>query len=189
MKGCRSFTDVEIEKLLLAMSPRNAALVILGLKTGLRISEMLSLRVEDVFCNGEITPTVHIKRRNLKGKREGRTLPLNPLVKIVLKRYFSLRQNVQGNEPLFLSESRLEVGKAITRVQAWRIINGASRRMGMVGTIGTHSLRKTFAQKMYNALDKDIVKTCKALGHSSLENTIAYLSFMEEDIDKAMMSL
>jgi len=41
---------------------------------------------------------------------------------------------------------------------------------------------------MYQALDQNIFKLQKALGHASPSSTVAYLSFNEEEIDEAAMS-
>lgn len=186
MKGCRSFTDEETVAISGSLCARDKALFILGIKTGLRISEMLSLRIEDVYCHGTIVSFFSVKKRHTKGKMESRTMPLHPLAKQAIEQYLTERGAWEPSEALFLSERG---SHAISRVQAWRVLHGTARRLDLQGTIGTHSLRKTFAQKIYNALDKDIVKTSKALGHKSLNNTVSYLSFLEEDIHKAILGL
>ncbi len=57
------------------------------------------------------------------------------------------------------------------------------------GNLGTHVMRKTFADRIYARLGRDLVKTQRALGHRCIESTAAYISFREEEIDEAILSL
>jgi integrase len=49
-------------------------------------------------------------------------------------------------------------------------------------------MRKTFANRMYDKLGHDLVKTQRALGHKNINSTVAYLSFREEDIAAAILA-
>ena len=55
---------------------RDKALFILGLKTGLRVSELLSLKVGDVYQYGRLADMVYVERKHMKKKLEGRAIPL-----------------------------------------------------------------------------------------------------------------
>jgi site-specific recombinase XerD len=57
------------------------------------------------------------------------------------------------------------------------------------GTLGTHTMRKTFANKVHVLLGRDLVKTQRALGHKNVSSTVSYLSFLEEEIDEAILAL
>jgi hypothetical protein len=48
-----------------------------GLKTGFRISELLSLKVKDVWKDGQVGKVVSVARKSMKGKQSARSLPLN----------------------------------------------------------------------------------------------------------------
>jgi site-specific recombinase XerD len=50
-------------------------------------------------------------------------------------------------------------------------------------------MRKTFANKVYDALGHDLIKTQRALGHKNINSTACYLSFREEDIDAAILAI
>ena len=89
----------------------------------------------------------------------------------------------------FVFQSRKGGNRPISRVQAWRIIRGAAAAHQLTGKVGTHSLRKTFADRVYDALDRDLVKTQRALGHRNINSTVQYLSFREEDIDAAIAAI
>jgi integrase len=58
----------------------------------------------------------------------------------------------------------------------------------LTGKIGTHSMRKTFASKVYEQLNGRLERVQKALGHKNINSTVAYLSFREEDIDAAILA-
>ncbi|MDQ3308839.1 MAG: hypothetical protein M3497_01790 [Gemmatimonadota bacterium] len=50
-------------------------------------------------------------------------------------------------------------------------------------------MRKTFANKVHVLLGRDLVKTQRALGHKNVSSTVSYLSFLEEEIDEAILAL
>ena len=82
MKGCRPLTDAEVA--IVAQSfggtyaTRDRALFVLGIKTGFRISELLSLTIGDVYQHGQVVARVTVKRAHMKRKVEGRTLAAAP---------------------------------------------------------------------------------------------------------------
>ena len=49
-------------------------------------------------------------------------------------------------------------------------------------------MRKTFADRVYEKLNHDLVKTQRALGHRNINSTVSYLSFREEEIDAAILA-
>jgi len=49
-------------------------------------------------------------------------------------------------------------------------------------------MRKTFANRVYDALDHDLIKTARALGHKNINSTVQYLSFRQEEIDEAILN-
>jgi len=163
--------------------PRNACLFTVGLMTGFRVSELLSIQVEDVLQCGRIVDAVHVRRSNMKGKGEGRTVKLNAKAKEALASWVEERGVVDG--PLFCSTA----GKRISRVQVWRIFNRAFEAIEMTGTLGTHCMRKTFASRMYDGLGGDLINLQKALGHKWITSTSQYLSFKEDEINDALDQL
>jgi len=73
----------------------------------------------------------------------------------------------------------------------WRLLSKAARKLGITSKIGTHSMRKTFANRVYqNLLDKsnaDALRIVQAgLGHENINNTIKYLSFREDELNKTI---
>jgi integrase len=78
MKGCPALTKPQINLVLRNLRGRwrwrNRALLILGIRTGLRISELLSLRLDQVFRNGQVLPRLYLHRQDSKGKRTGSSM-------------------------------------------------------------------------------------------------------------------
>ena len=89
----------------------------------------------------------------------------------------------------FIFQSKKGRNKPISRVHAWRILNEAYDANEMAGKLGTHSMRKTFADRVYDKLGRDLVKTQRALGHRNINSTVQYLSFREEEIDAAILAI
>ena len=59
---------------------------------------------------------------------------------------------------------------------------------GLIGKVRIHAMRKTFANRVYEKRNDDLLKTQRALGHASVASTVAYLSFREEEIDAAILA-
>jgi len=190
MKGCRPLTKQESELVIATLrcaknGVRNASFFTLGLMTGFRVSELLSINVEDVYQYGDIVNTVTVRRRAMKGKGEGRTVKLNTKAKAALATWLEARSDWRVDDlkgPLFCSS----VGRRISRVQVWRIFDRAFKSIGMTGTLGTHCMRKTFADRMHDLLDGDLKQLQGALGHKWITSTSQYLSFKEEKINDAL---
>ncbi len=180
MKGCKPLTDAELAAVEFRgkFATRDRALFVLGVKTGLRISELLSLRV------GDVAERVSVARRNTKGRREGRSVALHAAARAAVDTWVE-EASLVAEEPLFKSRE----GGAITRNAAYKILKGAFSRAGVTGRTGTHSLRKTFAAKMYAALDRDLVKVKAALGHRDINSTVSYLSFEASEVDAAILAV
>lgn len=194
MRGCRPLNDAEVYDVSRSFwgehARRDKALFLLGVKSGFRISELLSLRLRDVMQGGRIVERVTVERRNMKKKLEGRTVLLHPEARAALAAWLEeLGRRAELTGDTFVFQSRKGDNRPISRVQAYRILHEACDACELTGKLGTHSMRKTFANKVYDALGNDLVKTQRALGHRNINSTVQYLSFREEEIDKAILSM
>ena len=193
MHGCQPLTRQQVKQVLKVSinSNRDNALLTLGFSTGYRISELLRIRISDVATGtGEIFHNVHVAKTK---NGEGRSVPLNTDSRKSLKRLvielFEAGNDI--NAPHF--GGRKNQGKtAIKRQQAWKIIKKLFTLAKVVGgkfTYATHSLRKTFAARMKEALKGDLQQIQAALGHKSITSTIAYLSFDIGEVNQAIQEL
>jgi integrase len=193
MKGCRPLTAEEVELVQQSFggvyAERDQALFLLGVKSGFRISELLSLRVGDVSQHGRLVDRVTVQRRHMKNQREGRTVLLHPEAKAALATWLlTLRQMPGYTAQTCVFRSRKGVNRPISKVQAWRILHEAVTTNELTGKVGTHAMRKTFANRVYHQLNHDLVKTQRAMGHKNINSTVAYLSFVEDEIDQAILA-
>lgn len=184
MIGSRPLSDNEIELIVNSLpSLRDKCLFTLGVKTGFRISELLSLKLSEMKQYGVVKNEITVKRAKMKGKIRTRSVPLAPPTHTILKAYVATLPT--GQKYLFESKK----GLRLSRHQAWRVIKEAAEANKLGGNISTHSMRKTFAFKIYNKLGKDIFKTQKALGHVSVLSTVSYLFFSSTEIDEAILEI
>jgi integrase len=162
---------------------------LLGVRTGFRISELLSLRVQDVMQHGKVLDRVTVQSRPMKGKTGGRTLVLHPEAKAALSVWLEvLRLGGTLDPDTFVFKSRNTANKVISRVQAWGILSDALEANGLAGKLGTHCMRKTFANRVYDQLNGRLEKVQRALGHKNINPTVSHLSFREEEIDAAILA-
>lgn len=192
MLGVRPLEAAEIEKLRahLASHPlaaRNVALFRLALQTGFRVAELLSLRLGDVVRDGEISRFLTVARRNMKRKVQSRTVPLRSSTREALGPYLTelAAQGYRMTDPLFPSP-RFRT-RAMTPANVWRIIHDAAHAAHCFGRIGTHSLRKTYAESAYAFFragppewGDPLMLTQRLLGHARVESTAHYLRIDEK---------
>jgi integrase len=199
MAGRRALTKEEERRLLRAvrkMAPRNRALVTAQWMTGFRISEVLSWTVGTVLRNGALVSKIGLPPRNMKGGYgKTRWVPLLPELHRALERYLSWLERrlvLSPDLPLFLSRECDWKGdsRALSSDMARHIIKEAFARAGIEddGRLGTHTLRKTWTRKVYEASGHDILVVSAGLNHSSIAITQKYLEPDEDDVMAAMMN-
>lgn len=188
MKGMRPMSAKEVLLVPTKLQPRDRALFILGCRSGFRISELLALRVRDIWSKGRVVRRVWLSKRHTKGCLEGRSLPVHQLARASLAVWLGeLRRAGKAEPNCYLFRSRKGGNKAISRVQAWRVLAAAYDQAGLEGRLGTHAMRKTFAKVVYKATGNDLVATKLALGHRDIGTTVDYLAPDQELVDRAVL--
>jgi integrase len=168
-----------MKKILRGGGVRDYALFVLGINSGLRISDILKLKVGDV---AEADGTVR-ERMSLREKKTGKAKDF-PLSKNVRE---ALCEHLNGfgdgdhhpDDPLF--PSRKGFGP-ITKGQAWRVLAAAARAAG-VEHIGTHTMRKTFGYHSFK-MGHDLSQIQSLLNHSSQKETLRYIGITKDQLDK-----
>lgn len=188
MKGARTLSSIELQAISEKLSLRDRTLFTLGLRTGFRISELLSLDVSDVLNeSGDIRESICVKKKNTKGKAESRTMPMHIDVEVLLGEHLLINKT-DKNSPLFLSST----GKRMDRTAYHRSLKRAAAKAGVrldAGIVASHSLRKTFAKKFYEASGFDLMQLKEALGHSRIETTTKYLQVDRDKVWKTIKNL
>lgn len=179
MKGTRPLSTDEIiavsNQFTGTYEVRNRSLFMLGVSVGGRISELLALTIGDVYQNGQAVSDLLFQKNVVKGKETARMIPCNEdgrqAISFLIQWHKEQFFNLDPKRPLFISRKG---NKAISRVQGHRILEKAFQAAGLNGKLATHSMRKTYAQRMYDATgDIHLVKEC--LGHKSVVTTQKYL--------------
>lgn len=176
------------------MAPRDRALVTAQWMTGFRISEVLRWTVGTVLRNGEIVSKIGLPPRQMKGGYgKTRWVPLLPELRRALESYLGWLERrlvLAPDLPLFLSRENDAAGnaRAISCDMARHLIKAAFTRAKIEddGRLGSHSLRKTWAMKIYQASGKDILIVSAGLNHSSVAVTQRYLEPDENEVMAAM---
>ena len=155
---------------LLKKSYRDYMLFVIGINTGLRISDILPLKVKDVTG-------IHII---IKEKKTGKNkrFKINSNLRAELDKYII---NMNDNDYLFPSRKG---DKPISRIQAYRILNDVAEKLG-VPEVGTHTLRKTFGYWHYKQF-KDVAILQKIFNHSAPSVTLEYIGITADLVDKTI---
>lgn len=161
---------------------RNYTLIVMGVYTALRISDLLKLKWSDVYDEKRKTFHTHIMITEKKTKKS-KTIALN---KQILGALRQLHLHRRGE---FIFANNRKESRAISRVQAWRIIRVAVDAIGMDGKIACHSLRKTWGYHAVKSGNVSLVVIMDIYNHSSYKITKRYLGITQDDLDQAYMGM
>jgi integrase len=176
----RSFSSAEINLFRTMPQGRTKLLLMMGIYSGFRISELLSLTVGDIYENGSVKRTITVKKEHMKGKKFARTVPTHALLKEVIPQL--VPHHMVSQLPLFPSRQGKANHQRLSRRQAARDIRHYCDLYGITGNIGTHSMRKSFAMHLYKASQYNILGVCRALGHKDVKTTMKYLEVSIDEI-------
>lgn len=170
----------DIELILAAItSVRDRALIMLLLPTGMRIGELLEVKLEDIVLHDQKI-LIYIDSKNY----EGREVYYSADAEQALRHW--LRNRDKTKRYLFYGRS----DKPLSYVAAWSAMRKTLERAGLVDKgYSPHNLRHTFATDMINA-GMRIEVLQQILGHQDIEMTLRYARLSdrrrEEDYYRAM---
>ncbi|ELB19866.1 TPA: site-specific integrase [Enterococcus faecium] len=152
---------------------RDYTIFVFGIFTGLRISDILNLKVSDV--KGKLKADIVEKKTGKK-----RTLNLMQLTNQIIK---YLDEEHDG-ESEWLFPSPRDSNKPLSTHQYYKIMQKTAEMLDL-DYIGTHSLRKTFGYTYYKKT-KDLSSLMKILNHSSQSVTLRYIGIEEEELQSSL---
>ena len=165
---------------------RNSLLVVCGLNTALRISDILKLRWKDVYNESLLSFKSHIDVKEQKtGKKT--TVFINKNLKEAfasfLKDIIAKKGKLCEVMEQFIFLGQKSTDKPISRIQAFRIISEAAKKCLLSHKVSCHSLRKTFG---YHAWKKGVSPALltSIYNHSSYKITTRYLGIDQDDRDE-----
>lgn len=157
-------------------SYRNKAMLELMYASGLRVSELVNLKLQDIDLNQDIIRTFG------KGSKE-RVIPIGDYAKEYLEKYiYEYRGSMlkkEASEYLFLNNH----GKKMTRQGFFKIIKKIAQEKGINKELSPHTIRHSFASHLlkYGA---DLRTIQELLGHSDISTTQIYTHITNEQLKK-----
>lgn len=181
MKGTRPLDNNEITLVSACFNgtfeARNRGLFMLGVSTGGRISELLSLQIGDIYQNGKPVTDLLFDKNIVKGGEVSRAVPVNvdgrEAIEALIDWHREKYKTIAPTRPLFPSRNK-RGSVAMNRQTAHDMLKKAFQAAGLNGKLATHSLRKSFAQRVYEE-GGDIYLVQELLGHRNVSTTQKYI--------------
>jgi integrase/recombinase XerD len=174
----KSLTEHQVEALLSApdlgtpLGLRDRAMLELMYASGLRVSELVGLKVFQVSLSD------HVLRTFGKGSKE-RLVPFGLEAADWLQRYLQAARPAilggQQTEDLFVTQR----GQGMTRMSFWLIVKKHAQAAGIVSTLSPHTLRHAFATHLLNH-GADLRAVQLLLGHADISTTTIYTHVARE---------
>lgn len=154
-------------------SQRDYILFLVGINTGLRVGDLLSLKIADIRGKKKVTV------------REGKTKkPRTIYLTNIYEEVAAYIETLPNTTWLFPSRKG---NQAISRVQAYRQLNKAADMADINEGVGTHTMRKTFGYWHYKQF-KDVAELQMILNHSHPKVTLRYIGIIEEEVENNLRS-
>ena len=152
---------------------RDKAMLEFAYATGMRVTEIISLNIEDVnFEESYVSCKTGVKQRNI------------PLGTMSLK---ALKEYVNEARPYLIKDENVKSlfvninGKRLTRQGFWKIVKYYKEQAHITKEITPHVLRHSFATHLLqNGADLKAIQTM--LGHSDISSTQVYMQFQDEGL-------
>ncbi|MBA7542033.1 Tyrosine recombinase XerC [subsurface metagenome] len=161
---------------------RDYLLFVFGINSGLRIGDLLSLKLGDVKdSRGDLKDDLDIKEQKT-GKT--RKVFFNKQIKEALKYYLEKTDIFDLDRYLFTNE-KSKKNKPITRVRAYQLINEWCREVGIKHKVGGHTLRKSFGYHLRKQ-GISIEQISSLLNHQNIKVTFRYIG-ISQDEDRAVI--
>ena len=142
---------------------RDSAIVEVLYSTGLRVTELVTLRINDLFFGEGYIRIVG------KGDKQ-RLVPIGSSARDKIQLYMELRRPAKSSEATLFLNNR---GTPLTRVMVFTIIRQAAERAGIRKQIGPHTLRHSYATHLLEG-GANIRQVQELLGHESISTTEVY---------------
>lgn len=180
---------LDMEDYLRYKNYRDYVLFLVGITTGYRTGDLVNLKVRDVkealrrreftIYEGKKFNSKNIRKEN----RKPRVVEVIPELAKILKEYIKDKKDYE-----YVFQSRKGVNKPIGVQAVSNILKDAASYFGLID-ITAHSMRKTYAYKIYIESGHDIVAVKELLGHRSIEETKRYIGLDREKYHQYSKSL
>jgi integrase/recombinase XerD len=182
-RSVKTLTEVQVESLLAApdvntaIGLRDRAMLELIYASGLRVSELVGLKVLNVSMSENVLRTFG------KGSKE-RLVPFGEHASDWLKRYLAQARSAmlkgRQTDDLFVTSRGAHAGCGMTRVSFWMIVKKHALAAGIpISTLSPHTLRHAFATHLLNH-GADLRAVQMLLGHADISTTTIYTHVARE---------
>ncbi len=163
---------------------RNYRLIVLGLNSALRISDLLYLTYGDLYDHERNAWRTHLTVREQKTGKENR-IYINREIRRAVRESGGLSQKAPDD---WLFASQMQSARPLSRYQAYRVVKEAAAYAGLGPGISCHSLRKTFG---YHAWKQGTPPALlmNIYNHSSYQVTRHYLCIDQDDRDEVFAKI
>jgi integrase len=159
-------------------------LISIGVFTGLRISDLLSLKYSNLIGKDVLTLTE-------KKTKKVRTIKLNPDLTSLVERIFKKQNLTHTNQLIFLNRFGTKpIDKSYVNVKLKEIFS--KNRIKLDGNISSHTFRKTLGRRVIelnNYSNESLVLLMELFGHSSMSITKRYLGIRQQEINDIYLSV
>jgi integrase/recombinase XerD len=172
----KTLTEAQVEALLQApdtdhaLGVRDRAMLELMYASGLRVSELVTLKVFNLSLSENVLRVLG------KGNKE-RLVPFGEVASVWLKQYLegARAELLAGKqtEDLFVTHRGVKAGSAMSRVMFWMIVKKYARTAGITAPLSPHTLRHAFATHLLNH-GADLRAVQMLLGHADISTTTIY---------------
>ena len=173
--------DIEAIKTILSDKPRDLLLFTIGINNGLRIGDLLNLKIKQVR---------HLKPGESVTIRESKTGKDNILMvnKAVYKAIRNYLDNIDANDEDYLFQSRQGSQKPLTVQRAHQMLKSWTNAINLKGNYGTHTLRKTFGYIQRTKYGTGFEILAKRFNHSSPAVTMRYLGLSSDEVNGILLN-
>jgi len=159
-------------------------LISIGVFTGLRISDLLTLTYSDLLNNETFS------LREMKTKKQ-RSIKVNKGLKEIVSRIVSKSNITNLNQLVFINKyGTKSIDKSYVNVKLKELVK--KYRIKLDGNVSTHTFRKTLGRRVMevnNYSNESLVLLMELFGHSSMSITKRYLGIREQEIHNVYDSL
>ena len=159
-------------------------LISIGVFTGLRISDLLSLKYSNLIGKDVLTLTE-------KKTKKVRTIKLNPDLTSLVERIYRKQNLTNINQPIFINRFGNKVmDRSYVNVKLKELFS--KNRIKIDGNISSHLFRKTLGRRVIelnNYSNESLVLLMELFGHSSMSITKRYLGIRQQEINDIYLSV
>lgn len=164
---------------------RNRAMAVVMLDAGLRVGELIQLKIEDLVFNCQPVSTIVVSAVIAKNKRE-RSIPTSQQIAAVIKEMLPVWWPMRYMGQEYFAFFSMIGSVPLTTRQVERIISSAAKR-SIGRPVNPHVLRHTFGTRLMKRAPMRVVQ--QLLGHTSIASTQIYTHPDQDDLTNAINAL